>query len=655
MKKLLCSILTLALAGGLVGCSSNTNSEVTPTSSSTPEASIQVDEEKTADVVIVGAGGGGLSAAIEAVNNGAESVIILEKTSVTGGSMNYTSGSMSGAETIIQEIDGIEDTKESYVQDILKNGAQKGDEELIREYVDEDVDAINWLWEHGLSDNKFSVDRATGTMSVFAPEHALYSVKRTYKASPDNSEKYKCAAHEILETELSKLDNVTIDFQTTAEKLVANDEGQVLTVIAKNGDGKTVSYTANKGIIMASGGYSGNSTMLGAFTKNGSEYLPGGASTADGYGIYMMQEVGANINKEWMSYVPTFPMGLDTGNGPGKIAPTYMWNSGAICVNKEGNRFVNETEAEVDIRETALEEQTDAIQYDIFTDKIIADVEASNASVFWSYFYAPGKPYNEYVISADSIEELAEKIGVPADNLKNTIEKYNEHVESQTTDEFGREFTEESKNTYNININKIDGDKYYAVALKALCVMTLGGVQINTKGQVLDTDGNAIPGLYAAGECVGGIWGKFVSGGTGIMGPIVFGRIAARNLMSDDLATGYTLKTPQTVITADMFASNDTTEARFDMTKELKDGEYTSTVDGQEGDLTVGVTITDGKISKVEILEAHESSFTTEAQEKVPARIVENNSPDVDTVSGATLTSNRIMDAVANCLEEASK
>ena len=653
MKKLLSSILAVTLMSTLVGCSSSSNE--TAKTTSTPESTVTVDEEKNADVIIVGAGGGGLSAAIEAVKDGAESVIILEKTSVTGGSMNYTSGSMSGAETIIQEIDGVEDTKESYVQDILKNGAGLGNEELIREYVDEDVDAINWLWENGLSDNKFSTDKATGTMSVFAPEHALYSVKRTYKASPDDSENYKCAAHEILDAELAKLDNVTIDFQTTAESLVANSEGQVLTVLAKNGDGKTVSYTANKGIIMATGGYSGNLKMMGTFTTYGGEYLPGGASTADGYGIYMMQEVGANINEEWMSYIPTFPMGLDTGNGPGKIAPTYLWKTGGICVNKEGNRFVNETESAVEVRETALEEQTDAIQYDIFTDKIIADAEELNASVFWTYYYAPEKPYNQYVVSADSIEELAEKIGVPADSLKTTIEKYNECVETQTTDEFGREYTEDSLNTYNVAINKVEGDKYYAVALKALCVMTLGGVEINTKGQVVDTEGNAIPGLYAAGECVGGIWGKFVSGGTGIMGPIVFGRIAARNLMSEELATGYTLKTPQTVITSDMFTSDTTTTSRFDMSTPLTDGEYQATVDGQEGDLTVSVTIADGKISKVEVLEAHESSFTTEAQEKVPERIVENNSPDVDTVSGATLTSNRIMDAVAICLEEASK
>lgn len=652
--------MAVVVAMSLVACSSGTSSTTEPTDTSTSEPVFVASVEKTADVVIVGAGGAGLSAAIEAVNDGAESVIIIEKTSTTGGSLNYTSGSMSGAETIIQEIDGIEDTKESYVQDILKNGAQKGNEELIRTYVDEDVDAIEWLWEHGLSDNTFSTDRSTGTMSVFAPEHALYSIKRTYKASPDDSEHYKSAAHEILDTEVKKLDQVTIDYQTTAVSLVANDEGQVLTVLATNADGETVSYTATKGLIMCTGGYSGNLKMMGQFAKYGSEYLPGGASTADGYGIYMMQEVGANIDEEAMSYIPTFPMGLDAGNGPGKIAPTYMWKTGGICVNEEGNRFVNETESAVEVREVALEEQPNAIQYDIFTDKIVEDAIANNCATFWNYYYGPEKPYNSFVVTASSIEELAEKLGLPVDNLVATVEAYNESVETQTTDEFGRQYTEDSLDSYNVAINKIEGETYYAVALKALCVMTLGGVEINTNGQVLDVDGEAIPGLYAAGECVGGIWGQFVSGGTGVMGPIVFGRLAARSVMNDELATGYTIKEAKRVLTADLFeveevSETTTSEPRFDMSTPLTDGEYTATVDGQEGDMTVKVTITDGVIAAVEIVEAHESSFTTTAQEEVPARIVENNSPDVDITSGASLTSNRIMDAVALCLEEASK
>ena len=650
MKRITAIILAMTMAFSMVACSSAAKNEV---------PSVDADTTKTADIVIVGAGAAGLSAAVEAVANGAESVIIIEKTATTGGSLNFTSGSMSGAETIIQEIDGVEDTKESYVQDILKNGANLGDEELIRAYVEEDVAAIQWLWDNGLSDNKFSVDRATGTMSVFAPEHALYSVKRTYKASPDDAAKYKSAAHEVLDTVVKGEEKIAIDFQTEAKMLVNNEAGQVLSVLAENAQGEKILYTANKGVIMATGGYSGNLKMMGSFTENGANYLVGGSDAADGYGIYMMQNIGANIDAEKMGYVPTFPMGLDTGMGPGKIASTYMWKYGAICVNQEGNRFVKETEADPAIREVALEEQTNAIQYDIFTDNIIETVNQQGTNVFWNYFYAPGMPYNSFVVEADSIEELAEKIGVNAENLAKTIADYNAHVESGETDEFGREFTEESLDyNYSCAINKVEGDKYYAIAQRALVVMTLGGVQTNTSAQVPDADGNVIPGLYAAGECVGGIWGKFVSGGTGVMGPIVFGRLAARTAMTTEMTESYAMKAPQTVITEDMFAVEEAetvTDSRFDMTKTLKDGEYTAEVEGQEGPMTVKTTVKDGKIAAVEVVSENETpSIAASALETVPGAIVAGNTCDVDAVAGATLTSNRIMDAVALCLEQAA-
>lgn len=644
-------VFSIAAAMLLSGCVTGGNT-ATPTPSAEP-----VDETKTADVIVVGAGGGGMAAAISAVDNGAKSVIILEKTTQNGGSLNYTSGSMSGAETNIQKIDGIEDSIDSYVSDIMSNGDQKGNKDLIREYAEEDVDAIQWLWDNGLSDNKFSTDRQTGTMSVFAPEHQLYSQKRTYKPSADNKEKYKSAAHEILDQVLQTYDEVETDYSTDAYKLEYNEDGQIMSVLAKNA-GKTIEYKANKGVIMATGGYSGNRKMMAEFTENGGYYLPGGASTANGSGIYMMQEVGAYLDKDNLGYVPTFPMGLDTGKGPGQIASTYMWKAGGICVNKEGKRFVDETEQEVVKRETALEEQPEAIQYDIFTDKIIADTEALHSSVFWTAFYAPGKPFNQFVVSADSLDELAEKIDVPADNLKATVESYNKHVADKTEDEFGRKFTEDSLNpAYSAAINDISGEHYYAVPLHALCVMTLGGVSINEDAQVLDNEMKPIPGLYAAGECVGNIWGRYVSGGTGVMGPIVFGRIAGEKVMKNDLEKGYKPTESNNLISADLFEADEeeAEEVTFDMNTKLNDGTYNAQVDGQEGPMSVEVTIKDGKINNVVVKEAHESSFTEEAQKSVPAAIVESNSLDVDNVTGATLTSTRIKTAVKDCLTQASK
>lgn len=616
------------------------------------EAKLSFDEEKSADVIIVGAGAAGLAAAVAAADEGAQSIIIVEKLGKTGGSLNYTSGSMSGAETIIQELDGVEDTKESYVQDILSNGGQMGNEELIRIYVDEDVDAIQWLWDKGLSDNQFTM--IDEKKSVFAPEHQLYSIPRTYKPKPDDPEKFKSAVHEILDTEVAGYSNITIDFYTEITELVCNEQGQVLTALGTNSDtGKTVKYDAAKGIIMATGGYSGNSKIMGEYAEHGSNYLVGGADSADGKGIRIMQLVGAAVNEDQMSYIPTFPMGLEFAEGKGAIGDVYTWKTGGIYVNQEGERFINETLDEVVPRETALEEQTGAVQYNIFTDKIVEDLIANNAAFMWNYYYAPEDGIGHKLIkSASSLEELAGQIGVPADALIQTVEEYNAAVEAGGTDEFGRDFSR-TPTTYNLAVNKIEGDVYYAVPIKALVVMTLGGVSANENMQVVDEAGNVIPGLYAAGEVVGGIWGKYVSGGTGVMGPVCFGRIAGRNVMATELETRDNAGPASFVLDEALFAKEETVQEAYDMAG-LKDGSYEATVDGQSGPMTVEVEIAGGSISKVTVVSNNETeTIAADALEKIPTAIVEGNTPNVDAITGATLTSNRIMEAVKNCLDQA--
>ena len=246
-------------------------------------------------------------------------------------------------------------------------------------------------------------------------------------------------------------------------------------------------------------------------------------------------------------------------------------------------------------------------------------------------------------------------IEVPVEKLQATVDSYNASVEAGETDEFGRSY-DENFNTFKLANNKIEGQKYYAVRLNALCIMTLGGIQTNTDLQVLDASGTAIPGLYAAGEVVGGIWGKFVSGGTGVMGPVVFGRLAARHAMSTEPATGYEVKPAENMLDEELFIKDKTSENEFDMSKELKDGKYEATVDGQEGPMTVNVTIADGKISEVVVGDNKETeAVASGAIKDIPAKIVETNSVDVEAVSGATLTSERIKKAVVQCLTEAAK
>ena len=617
-------------------------------------------QEADADVVIIGAGGGGLSAALEAVNQGASHVIVLEMTAKTGGALNYTSGSMSAAGTIIQKEEGIEDSVESYIADIMKNGSDFGGQpslELVTLYANQASEVFDWLYESGLKDNTYSVDRATGNRAVFAPEHALYSVQRTYKPSPDDKTMYKSAAHEVLDTLVNADERITVLTNTKATELVANDKGQVLTVVAEGPDGE-VSYTASKAIIVCTGGYSANGKLMAQYVPYGEEYLAGGAPGSDGNGLLLMQKVGGALNEASMSAIPTFPMGLQSKDNPktGSIANTYTWKTGGIVVNQEGKRFCNETESNPAVREVALEEQPGAVQYDIFTDKILEDLRAANGAYFYdAYFAEEGQPGAHVKVTAGSIEELAEKIGVPAENLAATVEAYNAAVEAGGTDEFGRLY-DGTKTTYNLAVNKIEGDTYYAVPLHALCVMTLGGITANENMQVLDENGTPIPGLYAAGEVVGGIWGKFVSGGTGVMGPIVFGKIAARHAMMSEPAEGYEVKPASNLLDESLFVKEKSTESLFDMSTALKDGEYTATVDGQSGPMTVRTVVADGKIASVEVTENNETpSVAAAALETVPAKIVETNSVDVDGVTGATLTSGRIMKAVAECLTQAAE
>lgn len=672
MRKLLALALSAALSLSLLsGCAPTDTGETPPASPpaqspvqspAAPTAGTATDygDTKSADVVIVGAGGGGISAALEAVAQGAQQVIILEKTARTGGSLNFTSGSMSAAETTIQKEDGIEDSKEQFVQDILTNGGKfdgKVDEAMIRVFVEEATPTFEWLYENGLKDNDCSMD-AEGRRALFAPEHDLFTIPRTYKYRAEDPTTYKAAAHEVMDTLLKAESKIEVVYNTTAVELVPNEEGQILSVIGTH-DGGATRFDAKHGIIVATGGYSANKALMANYAEYGTYYLAGGPSTADGNGLLLMQKVGAALKEDSMNAIPIFPMGLESADipGTGTIASTYTWKAGGITVNKNGERFMNEQDSNNAAREEVLTLQPEAIQYDIFTDEILEDLRAAKGSFMYDALFAKeGAPGARTVVEATSIEELAGKLNIPADALVSTVSAYNASVDGGGTDAFGRTY-DDQMNTFKLAVNKLEGDKFYAVPLKALCVMTLGGITANPDMQVLDQSGTAIPGLYAAGEVVGGIWGKFVSSGTGVMGPIVFGRIAARSVMNISLATGYTVKSADNLLDEALFASGSSTSggASFDMTQPLTDGNYEATVDGQEGPLTVSVTIAGGVISAVEVVENHETaSVGGPALDTIPNAMVQANSPDVDSVSGATLTSQRLRDAVVACLEQAA-
>lgn len=618
------------------------------------------DNEYEADVIVVGAGGGGLAAALEAVEEGAEKVILLEKLNMTGGALNSTSGSISGAETVIQKEDGLtEDSLELYKEDLMNEGSKLGgipNEELIDKYIVGAKEAVDWLWEVGLKDYEFAVDKE-GNKSVFAPEHTLYSYPRTYKPRPKDETKYKSAVHEILETLVNEESKIEIHFNTLAKHLVANDKGQVLEVEAYNSDSKENNhYKASKGIIMTTGGYSANPELINHFNSDINGVITGGLAGSDGYGIYMMQEVGGSIFEESMGWVPTFPMGLENPKveGVGRIMTTKTQFAGGILVNNEGKRFVNENHPDNVVREFELEKQPEGIQWEIYTDNIIEDLMKSPQKGMYEVFFM-SEAGEEYIKTAESLEELAKVIDVPEQSLIETVENYNSHVESGEKDDFGRVFKED-ENPFNLAVNKVEGDKYYAVKTKPLALLTLGGIQTDSNMNVLNENGNTIPGLYAAGEVVY-TWGRYVSSGVGVTGPVVQGKDAARSLMAADLKDGDKVEKASNLIDKKFFEKKEKGSLDIDFDAEYNDGEYEATVDGQDGPMVVKVEVKDSKIDKVEIVSHNETeAIAGDSLTKIPQEISKNKSlKDVEAISGATYTYDRIMEAVIKALDGAEK
>jgi urocanate reductase len=451
--------------------------------------------EKQVDVVVIGGGGAGLAAAVSAHQNGA-SVIVLEKMPRVGGNTMISGASYNAVDPKRQEAQGIEDSVDKHFQQTYEGGDKLGNPELIRILVDNAYPTIEWLESMGM---EFKDTLHTVLGGLWPRAHA--------PVEPLGTGFINTYMNYIKEnnTEMEVLVN------TEATELIM-ENNKVIGVKAKSPDGELI-LKSNNGVIIATGGFAGNVEMRDEYNKNWPSLTnlkttnhPG----ATGDGLAMAKAIGANLID--MEQIQLLPMGdPNTGSLSGNIEQGV---ENRIFVNKSGNRFVDEG-ARRDVMTKALFEQEDSFMWVILDSHSYPTGDVRNHfNESIDELVTEGRAYK-----ADTLEDLAKQIGINPENLVESVNKFNSCVETSKTDEFGRTLYQ----------FKIDTAPFYAGARVPTVHHTMGGIQINTSAQVLDNNGNVIPGLYAAGEVTGGIHGTNRLGGNALADISVFGKIAGEN------------------------------------------------------------------------------------------------------------------------------
>lgn len=444
-----------------------------------------VKEEKNleTEIVIVGAGGTGMTAAIMAQQAGKD-FIILEKMPYVGGNTTKATGGMNAAETHYQKEQGIEDSVELFAEDTMKGGHNINDPELVRTLAEQSAGAIDWLDTIGADLPKISFSGGASTNRIHAPADG--SAVGNYLVDKF-SEKLKELGVEVM-------------LNTTATELIM-EEGKIAGVKAES---KEASYTIKaKAVILATGGFGANLEMIAGYRPDLQGTVTTNAPGATGDGIVMAQEVGAAlVDIEQIQLHPTVEQTTSM------LITESVRGDGAILVNQSGHRFTNEllTRDAVSAAELAQEGQ---YAYIIFDQNLRDNLKAIEKYV-----------KNGLTVQADTVEELARKLNIYPYFLTMTMAQWNEAVKSQNDEAYGR--------TTGMD-NDLTTPPYYAIKIAPGIHHTMGGVKINTSAEVLDTNGNAIPGLFAAGEVTGGVHGGNRLGGNAVADIVIFGRIAAQS------------------------------------------------------------------------------------------------------------------------------
>ena len=447
--------------------------------------SVKIYKDGTCDIVIVGAGGAGLSAAVAAAEtDGSLKIIVLEKQGIMGGNTNYSTGGINAAETDVQRSLGIEDSKDLFYDDTMRGGKQENIPALVRNLVEHAPVTISWLI--GLGTDLSDVGLMGGS-----------SVKRTHR--PLGGAAIGPHLMKVLQTASNK-DNIEIRTSNKVTGLLTSVDGSVTGVKVQNADGSSYTLTS-KAVIIATGGFGANLDMVTRLqpSLSGFATLNHPGATGDAFG--WVTAIGGDTIQ--MANIQIHPTAEATNH---ILITEAVRGNGAILVNHGGQRFCNEMDTR-DVVSAAILEQDGGEAFLIFDQavrKSLASIET----------YA-----NQHLlVEGVSVEELASLVGIPPEKLSESVSRYNDQQKKGIDDDFGRSATEMTRS--------LETPPYYAVCVTPAIHHTMGGLSVNTETQVLRADGSPIPGLYAAGEVTGGLHGANRLGGNGVADIVVNGRLA---------------------------------------------------------------------------------------------------------------------------------
>ncbi|SDJ33935.1 urocanate reductase [Ferrimonas sediminum] len=452
-----------------------------------------VATEQQFDVVVIGSGGAGFSAAITAKNAGAN-VVIIEKMPTVGGNSLITGGQMNVPGNWVQKQKGIEDSIELFVKDTLKGGDYLGDPEMVQILAEQALPAAEWLRDY------IHVDFYKDQLFQFGG----HSVKRAL--IPKNH-----TGAEWISKFMAKTDELQIPIhtRTTAKALIQDQNGRVIGVEAEK-NGKTISYFASKGVILATGGFGANVEMRTRYVPElDNRYGTTNARGITGDGIVMAEKLHAKTHN--MSSIQTYPIcHVDTGV-ISLIADSRFF--GALLVNKQGKRFVEELERR-DVISRAILAQTNQQAYVLWGNEI--EQAAKVVGVHKDEFAELNR--KGFMYKADSIEELADKFGIDKQALMAQVGRVNQFAKQGKDQEFN----------HRGGLKTLLQPPFYMLVAKPSVHHTMGGLVTDTHTRVIADNGQPIEGLFAAGEVTGMTHGSNRLGGNAITDITVFGRLAGQ-------------------------------------------------------------------------------------------------------------------------------